>query len=198
VLALRAIAALRGLGGFLTIFAAFLVEATFADGWEATLALGAVAAAAGVGSLLGTAAGSRMHTATPDRLVLVSAAAAALITIVAAVFYSFVMAAVVACVAAVTNALGKVALDAIIQREVPEELRASAFARSETVLQLAWVAGGALAIALPTTGWIGFTVAAALLVLAVGLVVWSLVAGRPSPAPVATDAPTTPVGQQWT
>ena len=43
-----------------------------------------------------------------------------------------------------------------------------------------------------TTGWIGFTVAAALLVLAVGLVVWSLVAGRPSPAP------TTQVGQQWT
>ena len=41
VLALRANAALRGLGGFLTIFSAFLVQATFADGWEATLALGA-------------------------------------------------------------------------------------------------------------------------------------------------------------
>ena len=35
-------------------------------------------------------------------------------------------------------------LDAIIQREVPESLRASAFARSETMLQLAWVVGGAL------------------------------------------------------
>ena len=56
----------------------------------------------------------------------------------------------------------------------------------------------ALAIVLPTTGWIGFTVAAALLVLAVGLVVWSLVGGRPSPAPVSPDAPTTPVGPQWT
>ena len=75
---------------------------------------------------------------------------------------------------AVANGLGKSALDAIVQREVPERLRASAFARSETWLQLAWVVGGALGVALPTTGWLGFTVAAALLVLAVALTLWSL------------------------
>jgi hypothetical protein len=198
VLALRATAALRGLGGFLTIFTAFLVQATFADGWDATLALGTVAVAAGAGSLLGTAAGSRMHTATPDRLVLVAAASAAAVTVLAAAFYSFAVAALVAGVAAVTNALGKVSLDAIIQREVPESLRASAFARSETLLQLAWVAGGALGVALPPTGWLGFTVAAALLVLAVGLIVWTLHRGRPRPVPqVSPDAPTAPVGPQW-
>ncbi|WP_155858770.1 MFS transporter [Candidatus Blastococcus massiliensis] len=194
VLALRATAALRGLSGFLTIFLAFLVQAEFADGWTATLALGGVAVAAGAGSFLGTAAGSRLGTAAPDRVVLFAAGTAAAVTVLAAVFYGFGMAVLVAGVAAVTNALGKVSLDAIIQREVPENLRASAFARSETVLQLAWVAGGGLAIALPTTGWIGFTVAAALLVLAVGLVLWSLVGGRPSPAPVSPDAPTSPLG----
>jgi hypothetical protein len=109
------------------------------------------------------------------------------------------MAAVVAGVSAVTNALGKVALDAIIQREVPDSLRASAFARSETWLQMSWVVGGALGIALPPTGWLGFTVAAALLVLAVGLVVWSLYrGGRPvRPPEVSPDAPTTPVGPAW-
>jgi hypothetical protein len=201
VLALRANAALRGLGGFLTIFSAFLVEATFAGGWEATLGLGAIAAAAGVGSFAGTAAGSRLHSAAPDRLVLFSAAGAAAITVLAAVFYSFTMAVVVAGVAAVTNALGKVSLDAIIQREVPESLRASAFARSETMLQLAWVVGGALGIALPPTGWLGFTAAAALLVLAVGLIVWSLYRGAPGtahrPVDVSPDAPTTPVGSPW-
>ena len=199
VLALRANAALRGLGGFLTIFSAFLVQATFEGGWEATLALGAIAAAAGVGSFAGTAAGSRLHAAEPDRLVLFSAASAAAITVLAAVFYSFAMAAVVALVAAVTNALGKVSLDAIIQREVPESLRASAFARSETMLQLAWVVGGAFGIALPPIGWLGFTVAAALLVLAVGLIVWSLYRaprGFVSQG-VSPDAPTTPVEQQW-
>jgi MFS family permease len=199
VLALRANAALRFLGGFLTIFSAFLVQATFDDGWSATLALGTVAAAAGLGSFAGTAAGSRLHSAEPDRLVLVSAAAAAGITVVAAIFYSFAMAAVVAGVAAVTNALGKVSLDAIIQREVPDNLRASAFARSETWLQMSWVVGGAFGIALPPIGWLGFTVAAALLVLAVGLVLWTMHRGRPAPVrpPPGSEAPTTPLGSRW-
>ncbi|MEU2350477.1 MFS transporter [Modestobacter sp. NPDC049651] len=179
--ALRATAALRGLSGFLTIFSAFLVQASVEDGWHATLALGAIAAAAGIGSFAGTAAGSRLQS-SPDRVVLVAAGVAAAVTVVAAVLYSFPMAALVAFVAAVTNALGKVSLDAIIQREVPDAQRASAFARSETWLQLAWVVGGALGIALPSTGWLGFTVAAALLVLTVGLTVWSLRTHR-APAP---------------
>ena len=195
VLALRANAALRGLGGFLTIFSAFLVQASFADGWEATLALGAIAAAAGLGSFVGTAVGSRLHTAAPDRLVLYAAATATGVTVLAAVFYGFWMAVLVAGVAAVANALGKVSLDAIIQREVPESLRASAFARSETMLQLAWVAGGALGIALPPTGWLGFTVAAALLAVAAALVLWTLHRShRPEGAP---EPPTAPVGPSW-
>jgi MFS family permease len=200
--ALRANAALRFLGGFLTIFSAFLVEATVPGGWRATLTLGAIAAAAGLGSIVGTAVGSRLRSVSPDRLVLVSAAVAAGVTVLAAVFFGLWMAAVVAGVSAVTNALGKVALDAIIQREVPDSLRASAFARSETLLQLAWVVGGALGIAIPPTGWLGFTVAAALLVLSVGLVLWSWYRGSQRVAPVAPapgpDAPTTPLGPSWT
>ena len=90
----------------------------------------------------------------------------------------------------------------IIQREVPDNLRASAFARSETMLQLAWVIGGAFGIALPPTGWLGFTVAAALLVLAVGLILWSQHRGRAGSArfrqpAVSPDSPTTPVGPSW-
>ena len=145
VLALRANAALRGLGGFLTIFAAFLVQATFPGGWEATLALGALAVAAGVGSFAGTArrVAAARRRPRPARAVLGrrggrrspcwprSSTASR-------------WPPSSCCVSAVTNALGKVSLDAIIQREVPENLRASAFARSETMLQLAWVVGGAL------------------------------------------------------
>ena len=201
VLALRANAALRGLGGFLTIFAAFLVQATFPDGWEATLALGAVAVAAGRGQLRRHGrrlAAARRRPRTGWCSYSAGAAAAdhraggGLLQLRRWRPWSLV-------VSAVTNALGKVSLDAIIQREVPESLRASAFARSETLLQLAWVVGGALGIALPPTGWLGFTVAAALLVLAVGLIVWSMYRGtpRPSAPDVSPDAPTTPVGPQW-
>ena len=82
---------------------------------------------------------------------------------------------------------------------MPDSLRASAFARSETLLQLAWVVGGALGIALPPTGWLGFTVAAALLVLAVGLVVWSLYrGGRPARSrPVSPRRPRPPWRPSW-
>jgi MFS family permease len=178
--ALRATAALRGLSGFLTIFCAFLVQATVADGRGATVTLGLIAAAAGLGSFGGTAVGSRLQTVSPDRVVLVSAGGAAVVTVAAAALYSLPMAAVVAGVSAVANALGKVSLDAIIQREVPDTLRASAFARSETALQLAWVVGGVLGIALPTIGWLGFTVAAALLVLTVGLTLAGRNRARPA------------------
>jgi len=66
-------------------------------------------------------------------------------------------------------------------------------------LQLAWVVGGAIGIALPAIGWLGFTVAAALLVLTVGLIVWSLYRGTPQPLrpEVSPDAPTSPVGPPW-
>jgi MFS family permease len=189
VIALRAQAALRGLGGFLTIFTAFLVQASFPDAWDASIALGAVAAAAGLGSFGGTALGTRLTTTTPDRVVLWSAGGAAVVTVLAAVFYSFPLAALVAGVAAMTNALGKVSLDAIIQREVHERLRASAFARSETVLQLAWVVGGGLGIALPPTGWLGFTVAAVLLGLAVSAILYGVLRGRSAPPAPATGQP---------
>ena len=200
VLALRANAALRGLGGFLTIFAAFLVQATVPR------RLGGHARAGRPGRR-GRRRQLRRHRPrargctppTPTGSSCSPPAAAAAVTVLAAVFYSFAMAVAVVLVSAVTNALGKVSLDAIIQREVPDSLRASAFARSETMLQLAWVVGGAFGIALPPTGWLGFTVAAALLVLAVGLIVWSLYRGG-SPGrlhAVSPDAPTTPVEQRW-
>ena len=201
VLALRANAALRGLGGFLTIFAAFLVQASFPGGWEATLALGALAVAAGRGQLRGhgrrlAAARRRSRPARP----LLGGARPPPSPCWRRSSTASPMAAVVVLVSAVTNALGKVSLDAIIQREVPESLRASAFARSETMLQLAWVVGGAFGIALPPIGWLGFTVAAALLVLAVGLIVWSMYRDTPRAfgmQDVSPDAPTNPVGPQW-
>ena len=47
-----------------------------------------------------------------------------------------------------------------------ERIRTSAFARSETVLQLAWVAGGGVGLVLPLSGPWGLGVAAAAVAVA--------------------------------
>jgi hypothetical protein len=78
-------------------------------------------------------------------------------------------------ISAVANALSKIALDALIQRDVVETLRSSAFARSETFLQLAWVIGAAVGVALPSSdsgdGGVAFLVAGVVTATA-GLVIF--------------------------
>jgi hypothetical protein len=56
--------------------------------------------------------------------------------------------------------LSKLSLDALLQRDTLERVRTSAFARSETLLQLAWVLGGALGLALPSNGVLGLSLGA--------------------------------------
>src|SRR5262249_39947147 len=57
-------------------------------------------------------------------------------------------------VTAMASGLAKLAVDATIQERIAERFRASAFAHSETVLMLAWVAGGALGL-VPFGAWWG-------------------------------------------
>src|SRR5262249_24849964 len=165
--ALRATPARRGLNGFSTLFMAFLIQSRL-HGAAAAAELGAVVAAAGVGSLAGTTAGARLRLSRPEAVVLTAIGLSAGMCVVAAVTYGIQSAVLLALVVGAANSLAKLALDAIIQREVPEQLTATAFARSETVLQLAWVFGGGLGIVLPSRGTVGFSVAAALLVAAFG------------------------------
>ena len=60
-----------------------------------------------------------------------------------------------------------------MQHEVGEEIRTSAFAASETLNQLSWVAGGlaGLLMSLTSSGVIGLTVAAVGLALSLTLLV---------------------------
>lgn len=163
LIALRSAGALRGMSGFLTMFMAFLVQA-HEQGTAALLALGALVAAVAAGSVAGTALGARLRPSTPDLVVLVCVGVAAGMCVLAAMAYSIGTAVLVALVAGTANSLGKLCLDAIIQREVADSMRASAFGRSETLLQLSWVFGGGLGVALPSNGQLGFAVAGALLV----------------------------------
>ncbi|MCU1663114.1 MAG: major facilitator superfamily 1 [Pseudonocardia sp.] len=168
VVALWGNGALRILTGFLTLFVAFVVKGqTEADPSRQLLLIGIVGAAAGVGSFAGNAVGSRRRSGRSDGVVVGCIVAAVGSAVVAAVLPGIATAALVGLVGASASALGKVCLDAVIQRDLPEESRASAFGRSETVLQLAWVFGGALGVLLPhSTFWIGFAVVAAVVTLA--------------------------------
>jgi MFS family permease len=166
VVALWGNGTVRVLTGFLTLFVAFAVKAQteHSPGWQVVL-LGAVGAAAGAGSFLGNAVGARTHFGKPDQTILACVIAGLTMAVLAALVGGIAVAAATALVAATGSAVAKVCLDAIIQRDVPEESRASAFGRSETVLQMAWVLGGALGVLLPPTYWIGFSAVSVLLAL---------------------------------
>ncbi len=78
---------------------------------------------------------------------------------------NLLVAAVATLVTSGASAIAKASLDASLQDDLPEESRASAFGRSESVLQLAWVAGGATGVLIYTDLWVGFTTITAILIL---------------------------------
>ncbi|WP_199431338.1 MFS transporter [Qaidamihabitans albus] len=171
VVALWANGSIRILTGFLMMFAAFAVKAQTEDSGQSPfvqlLLLGIIGVAAAAGGFLGNALGSRLQIGKPDQVVLGCLAGTLLSTVLAALLSGIATAAVVGLVGATASALAKNSLDAVIQHDMPEESRASAFGRSETVLQLSWVCGGAVGLLLPPTYWIGFLTVS--LLLAVGL-----------------------------
>ncbi|MFI6861966.1 MFS transporter [Streptomyces sp. NPDC050421] len=182
---LQANASHRALSGFLIFFLAFLLREHPLAGQSAAISLGIVGVAAGVGNALGTAVGSWLRARGPEIIIASVLGLALGVAVLAAAFFSTVMVAALAATAGFTQALSKLSLDAMIQRDVPEEVRTSAFARSETLLQMAWVIGGAIGIALPLNGVLGMSVAAGLLALGAATSVRGLLgaARRGSPHP---------------
>ncbi|MGP3999020.1 MFS transporter [Streptomyces sp. 8N706] len=151
----------RALSGFLIFFLAFLLREQPLGGLSAAFSLGLVGVAAGVGNALGTAVGAWLKARGPEVIIATVLGLALAATLSAAVFFNPVTLALVTATAGFTQALSKLSLDALIQRDVPEEVRTSAFARSETLLQMSWVVGGAIGISLPLNGVLGMSVASA-------------------------------------
>lgn len=160
--ALAANASLRCLSGFLIFFLAFLMREHPLAGASAAASLAIVGISAGVGNALGTAVGAWLKSRAPEIIIVTVVAFVLAAAITAAVFFGAVVVACLAAVAGFAQALAKLSLDALIQRDVPELVRTSAFARSETILQMAWVIGGGIGMALPLNGTLGLSVAAAI------------------------------------
>jgi hypothetical protein len=164
-IALRANTGLRLLSGFLTLFMAFLLRDKPFPGWEdrPALLLGLVIGSAGLGSTVGIALGSVLRRIRPEVTVVATLLADAAVAVVVTLFYGLPTAVLLGLTAGLAQSLGKLSLDALIQRDIPERTRASTFARSETLLQLSWVTGGFIGIALPLVPRLGLGVAAVIL-----------------------------------
>jgi len=166
VVALWGNGTIRILTGFLTLFVAFVVKAqTEQSPWQQIVLVGMVGAAAGVGNITGNALGARQHFVKPDQVILTCVGIVLGAAVLAALIQGIATAVVVGLVGSTCSSLAKVCSDAVIQRDMSQESMASAFGRTETILQLSWTFGGALGVLLPPIYWLGFTVVSGLLVL---------------------------------
>ena len=141
------------LSGFLLMFVAFLLrdpDVRPDSAFGAGVMIGIVVGAAGLGRVLGTLAASLLQRITPGpgrgagpgrRRGRRPASPRC--------FYSVWTLALLGLVAGLAQALAKFSLDATIQRDIPPRVQASAFGRSDTTCQLAWVLGGFVGIAMP-------------------------------------------------
>ena len=162
---LRAIAGLRAFSGFLALFLAFVIRTHPLGVFSTNVDLAVIVAAAAVGSFVGTSLGARLKARRPEALALTALSATAAMGILTAIWFGLLTAALSLLIASIAASIGKLSLDSVIQHDAAEAVRTSAFARSETALQLSWVLGGFLAIILPSNGSLGLSLGSVVLIV---------------------------------
>jgi Major Facilitator Superfamily len=150
--------------GFLFLYPAFVAKSHDASGWEQLRILGVIGAAAAIGNFAGNFTAARLKLGHPSLLVVRCSVAVTTVALATALTGKLMVAAIATLVTSAAAAIAKASLDASLQDDLPEESRASAFGRSESLLQLAWVAGGAMGVLVYTDLWAGFTAVTALLI----------------------------------
>jgi MFS family permease len=162
--AMRANAVLRAFSGYMVFFLAFFLRSEN-FGVSHNFALGALVAAAAVGGLAAMAIGSLIKSRAPQVMLFAMLTLAPIVTAACAWFFSLEAAIAVAFTAALAAGLAKLALDSTVQREIGEEIRSSAFAVSETLNQVANVAGSVVGVlvSMLNNGEVGLAIAAAFL-----------------------------------
>ena len=151
--------------GFLFLYPAFVAKSHDASGWEQLRILGLIGAAAAIGNFAGNFTSARLKLGHPAQLVVRSTIAVTAVALATALTGNCWSPRSPPWSLSGASAIAKASLDASLQDDLPEESRASAFGRSESLLQLAWVAGGAMGVLIYTDLWVGFTAISALLIL---------------------------------
>ena len=160
--AMRGNAVLRAFSGYMVFFLAFLLR-TGHFGVSHNFALGALVAAAAAGGLAAMAIGSLIKARAPVFILFAMLTLAPIVTAAGAWFFGLVAAITVAFTAALAAGLAKLSLDSTVQREIPEEVRSSAFAVSETLNQVSNVAGSVagVLVSMLDNGEVGLAIPAA-------------------------------------
>jgi predicted MFS family arabinose efflux permease len=165
-------AVLRAFSGFTFFFFAFLLQ-TERFGVSKHFALAALAAAVAGGSIMAMAVGSWLRSRAPQLIMFSVLTVAPVVAAGAAWFFGLPAVIAVAFAAILCASLAKLSQDSIVQREIGDEIRSSTFAVSETLNQVANVAGGLLGVlvSMLDNGQAGLAIAAALLTAALVLLV---------------------------
>ena len=189
-------AVLRAFSGFTLFFFVFLLQSE-RFGVSKHFALGALAGAVAGGSIFAMVIGSWLKSRAPQLIMFSVLTVAPVVAAASAWFFGFTAVIVVAFAAILCASLAKLAQDSIVQREIGDEVRSSTFAVSETLNQVANVAGGLLGVlvSMLNNGRAGLGIAAGLLTVALFLIVVRrrrrVVAERTEPEPVPAARPRT-------
>ncbi|PLS74998.1 MAG: hypothetical protein CYG61_09785, partial [Actinobacteria bacterium] len=149
---------LRAAVGFLTFLVAFALRRAGAPAWV----FGVVLAASMAGSLLGAVAAPAIRRRVVEEQLLAGCLGVVVVSALLAARLGGRPAAVVAagCLGSAASA-GKLAFDAMVQRDAAETAQGRWFARCEAVFQLAWVAGALVPVALAVPSRGGYLLLAA-------------------------------------
>jgi hypothetical protein len=142
-------AGLRLLYGFLLLFLAFAIRSGAINGGDIAgpyVQLALIASAFGLGTLIATGIGTAIRVGRPIPLQATGIVLVAVAALYASVRFSFISLLVLCLCTALASGLGKVAVDASIQERIPEPYRPNAFARTETLLMLVWLAGAGIGL----------------------------------------------------
>lgn len=136
--AIVAIAGMRFLVGFLVLHLAFALRREDLS----SVGLGLLVGSAATGSLLGAMTAPFLKRRLKEEGILAVALLIAGVTgVLVGRSFSVTTAALLVAVFGLASGAGKVAFDSIVQRDTPPAARGWAFARFESVLQIAWVLG---------------------------------------------------------
>jgi hypothetical protein len=155
--AASAMGLLRGVVGFLTFLLAFDLRGGDAPAWH----FGVVLAASVAGGLVGAVVAPALRRSAREEVILT---AVLVLTGVVGLGSAWVgglsAAAVLGLVVGAASTAGKLAFDAIVQRDAPDANRGRSFARFESRFQVIWVAGAFLPVVVHVPSRLGYLVIA--------------------------------------